>query len=411
MAEDRLAVEIFGADNLRRYCELEGILSIEETKCQELLDLRQRASDCFRVDLTFPDIAVACMAGILLGLANALFKGWIPKHGPLAHKHSTTRTAIDYQIPTPEGFKGSVQDLHRQIGPTHDIARFKEALQIASGEKDDFKLWGSTATKLLNHELKPGNMSLMDFRNMGGFNIPSDPKKELLNHLLIDFFTKRSLPLPFSTYLADSSPEMARLMLKMYDSGLNLKTTLGNFIGFALVELVIHSYIFLFKATDESQFRVHPLEWENVKCLVHAYQQLIRKNEFHMMMMMSHGASFLVDALITCSSRQYSGIFELNYMSVLALGKHLLQYLIQNAKQYRELILQCKDKADEIGELERTWHRSLREAFRVNVNDSDFASIFDPNLWRAQTQAVARFQSSVRELVDRERELRCQLEG
>lgn len=97
-----------------------------------------------------------------------------------------------------------MNDLHRQIGQGHDIFRFKEALGLMKGERADFDLWGQKATEILGHELRPPNLPLSDFRKLGGFKIPDDPRGELVNHLLIDFFTKRSLPIPGSSYLADS---------------------------------------------------------------------------------------------------------------------------------------------------------------------------------------------------------------
>ena len=244
------------------------ILDIRSEKLEELADLRMRAAEAFQVHMTMPDILVSASAGVLLGLANGLFKTFIPKHGPLKHEHHVTRTAVDYQVPKPEGYHGSVQDLHRQIGPGHDIFRFKEALEMMkSGNVTDFKLWGTTATEILGHQLRPGNLKLVDFLAKGGFNIPSDPKGELLNHLLIDFFTKRSLPIPGSTYLADSSPEMAKVMLTMYDEGLNLKSALGNFIGFALVQIIVHGYTFLFKAIPVSNFSVKNISVDSARFL------------------------------------------------------------------------------------------------------------------------------------------------
>ncbi len=121
MDKDTLLIEIFGQENLDYYEKQNIIIDQKNVKIQEMHDLRQRASDAFKVDLSFPDIAVSASAGILLGIGNALFKDFVPKHGGLRHKHGTTRTAIDYQVPKPTEFKGSVQNLHRQLGPGHDI--------------------------------------------------------------------------------------------------------------------------------------------------------------------------------------------------------------------------------------------------------------------------------------------------
>jgi hypothetical protein len=409
MANDALIVEIFGEENLIYFSSQKEIIDDKKEKLQELSDLRKRASDVFKVNLTFPDIAVSVSAGVLLGIGNALFKDFIPKNGSLRHEHGTTRTGVDYDIPKPQGFKGSVNDLHRQIGPGHDIFRFKEALGLMSGESKDFNLWGKTATSILGHELRPGNLKLDIFRQLGGFKIPTNPKSELINHLLIDFFTKRSLPIPGSTYIADSSPEMAKMMLTMYDNGLNLKTGLGNLLGYTLVQIIIHGYTFLFKAIPQSDFKLTNLSFDSAKSLVETYLQLIKKNEFHIMMMMSHGSSFLVDSIITLSSKSYTGLFQLNYLSLMAFSKHLLQYLIKNIGEYNKLIEEAKSKANEISAIDVVWQTNFRTVFEKNFTDPNFQSIFDKDEWLQNSTKILNFKNTVSENLQREKLLLEQL--
>ncbi|MEK0336930.1 MAG: hypothetical protein QQN41_05790 [Nitrosopumilus sp.] len=388
MNSDKLLIEIFGEENLEYFRKQNILIDQKKARIQVLHDLRHRASDAFKVNLSFPDIIIASSSGVLLGLANALFKDFVPKHGGLSHKHRTTRTAIDYKIPKPKGFKGSVQNLHRQIGPSHDIFRFKEAISLIGGESTDFSLWGTTATEILGHDLRPGNLPLDQFRNLGGFRIPTNPKAELLNHLLIDFFTRRSLPIPGTTILADNKPELATTMLNMYDKGLNLKTALGNFFGYTLIQIIIHGYTFLFKAIPASQFKLKPFEIENFKNLFSTYLKLIRKNEFHMMMMISHGASFLTDTIITTGTKSYAGIFQLNYLSLMAFSQHLLQYMLNSVKEYNQLIKQSKEKALEIGKIDDMWFSNFRDAIYRNVYDPKFLSILDSDSWILQKQRL-----------------------
>ncbi|MHB8338430.1 MAG: hypothetical protein ACYDEE_13535 [Ignavibacteriaceae bacterium] len=409
MANESLLVEIFGEENLVYFSSQKGIIDGKKEKLQELSDLRKRASDVFKVNLTYPDIAVSISAGVLLGIGNALFKDFIPEKGSLRHEHGTTRTGIDYSIPKPQGYKGSVNDLHRQIGPGHDIFRFKEALGLMNGKSSDFDLWGKNATDILGHELKPGNLKLDMFRELGGFKIPTDPKAELLNHLLIDFFTKRSLPIPGSSYIADSSPEMAKMMLKMYDNGLNLKTGLGNLLGYTLVQIIIHSYTFLFKAIPQSEFKLTNLSFDSANTLVESYIELTKKNEFHIMMMMSHGSSFLVDSIITLSSKSYAGLFQLNYLSLMAFSKHLLQYLIKNVGEYNKLIEETKSKANEISEIDVVWQTNFRSAFEKNFTDPNFQSIFDKDEWMQNSTRILNSTNTISDNLQREKLLLAQL--
>ena len=77
---------------------------------------------------------------------------------------------------------------------------------------------GKTITEQTGGTLHAGNMRVDDFLARGGFKIPDDPKAELMNHLLIDFFKKTSLPIPFTSYIADHSQAMAKIMMGMYEA-------------------------------------------------------------------------------------------------------------------------------------------------------------------------------------------------
>ena len=412
MADHREAylVEIFGEENLDFYQKQDLLVNTKVERLQELCEVRQRAADAFKVHLSWTDVGVSAASGVLLGIGNALFKDFIPQHGPLAHTHGTTRSGVDYGVPKPPGLGGSVNDLHRQIGPGHDIFRFKEALGLMKGESSDFNLWGHKATEILGHELKPGNLPLSDFRDLGGFRIPDDPRGELINHLLIDFFTKRSLPIPGSSYLADSSPEMAKGMLVMYKNGLNLKTAGGNLIGYTMVQVIIHGYTFLFKAIPASEFSIGEVSLARTRALVEAYLGLIKKNEFHVMMIISHGASFLADTLITCGSKSYAGLLQLNYLSLMAFSKHLLQYLLQSASRYNDLIAEAKELALKASTIDFEWEGKCRLAIQGRFADPAFLSILDKDEWAARALQVYSFQRGTRERLERERELLRQLE-
>ena len=71
-----------------------------------------------------------------------------------------------------------------------------------------------------------------------------------------------------------------------------------------------------------------------------------------MMMIISHGASFLVDTLVTTTSKSYAGLFQLNYLSLMVFSKHLLQYLLNSYKRYNELLTQALDTGFEISTLD-----------------------------------------------------------
>ena len=73
---DQLLIEIFGEENLENFVNQVALLDSQKNKLRELSDLRKRASDTYKVNITFPDIAIAAGSGILLGIGNALFKNF-----------------------------------------------------------------------------------------------------------------------------------------------------------------------------------------------------------------------------------------------------------------------------------------------------------------------------------------------
>lgn len=413
MVRDQMLIEVFGEDSLQAFALQRQVLERKEAALGELHDLRREASRAFNVDLKWPDYTVAAATGVLLGAANALFKMPPANQRKLfgrewvEHKHKMrSGAAVDYKVPTPESHKGSVHDLHRQIGPGHDLFRFKEAIELMAGQRKDFPLWGRTIVEHMEAPLHGGRVT--DFR---GFKIPGDPVKEFWHHMLIDFFTKRSLPIPGSTWLADHSQPMARAMLKMYDEGLNLKNALGNFFGFALVELIIHGYTFLFRAAPRVGFSTSPLHIERLPTLIETYRAMTRENEFHVMMMVAHGASFMVDSLITVGTKSYGGLFQLNYLSLLAFSRHLIQYLLQSRARYQQLLAEARAAGDRVRELDTLWGENFRSRIAVHFSNPDFVSIFDPEEWYRQDERLVRARNSIKVNLALEAELIKQLEA
>lgn len=78
---ERLLSELIGEDSLRSFETRELILDIRREKLLEMSELTRQAADAFSVNLTLPDILVSVSAGVLLGLANGLFKTWVPDSG------------------------------------------------------------------------------------------------------------------------------------------------------------------------------------------------------------------------------------------------------------------------------------------------------------------------------------------
>ena len=352
-------------------------------KEQEALEEELKKS--FSVNLSWMDIIVAISAGVLCGAMNGLFKSYVPKHGNLKHKHSTTRTGVDYKVPKPKGMKGSVQGLHRQIGPGHDIGRFKEALDLMSGKTKDFPLWGKTIAEQTGGVLHAGNMSIEDFLAQGGFKIPADPKAELMNHLLIDFFTKTSLPLPFTSYIADNSQAMAKIMMGMYDNGLNLKNVVGNVSSLAILQLVTHSYAYLFKSAKEVNLYSRIKDVSSPKEFMTLFNELgeenkryIKSKDFNVLQALAHGSSFLVDTIITVGSKNYAGLFCLDFGTLIAFATDVIKYVKQSTDTYKDTLSEINAISDQVLSLESSWYEAFREDMLRLAEKENFFDTFDP---------------------------------
>ena len=74
---------------------------LQDEKQQLEIELKQS----FAVNLSVTDVIVATVAGVVSGAMNGIFKSTIPQHGALKHKHSTTRTAVDYKVPNSRSLK------------------------------------------------------------------------------------------------------------------------------------------------------------------------------------------------------------------------------------------------------------------------------------------------------------------
>lgn len=342
------------------------------------------------------DVLIASIAGIVCGTMNGLFKSYVPKHGKLKHKHSTKRTAIDYHIPTPEGFKGNSTGLHRQIGPGHDIGRFQEALELMSGRKKDFPLWGKTIVEQTGGVLH-SSMKLEDFSSLGGFKIPNNPKAELMNHLLIDFFTKTSLPLPFTSYIADHNQVLAKIMLGMYDNGLNLKNLVGNVSSIAMLQLITHSYAYLFKAAKSVDLygRLNDLKsgekfGELFSELNAEYKRFLKSNEFNIIQAIAHGSSFLIDTIITTINGNYTGLFCLDYGTLLCFTVDVVKYVRQSTNAHKKMLEKLSSVKNEILSLECEWYEGFRKDMLQLAQRDGFYDAFNPELIIEQHENIIK---------------------
>lgn len=406
MQENEL-IEVFGAENLQRFGDAKSLLEKCNAIEKELEDLNSELKQAYHVDLSLSDLLVAGIGGVVCGALGGGFKSFVPKHGKLKHKHSTTRTAIDYQVPKPEGYEGNVQGLHRQIGPGHDLARFKEALDLISGKTNDFELWGKTLSEQTGGIMHPGNMPINEFLEQGGFKTPDDPKKELINHLLIDFFTKTSLPIPGTTYLVDKSEDMAKIMMGLYGNGFNLKNAVGSTGSLFLLHLIVDGYVFLLKSVPNTELlkRLGSGDCHSIKDCFRYQKKYEKSNEYNVMKMIAFGSSFTVDTIISTTSKNFTGLLELNYASLLVLVKHLIRYMLtahktrKGLKAERTVLFQTKT------DLQLQYYQLIQEDLSDIGKSEAILSSLNPSVILSQEERVTDQVSKIDGLVQRRKEL------
>ncbi len=414
MAENEFE-RVFGRDNLESFTKQNATLFEQKKLETELDELNDQLKSVWRTDLSRTDVIVSISFGVLMGLFNALFKQYIPKHGKFKHDHNVNRTAIDSKVPKPMNMKGSVQNLHRQIGPQHDIFRFKEALELISGERNDFPLWGRNISDFTDGILHPGNMKIDEFLSRGGFRIPADPCKELMNHLLIDFFTKMSLPIPGSTYIADHNQTCAKIMMTIYDDGLNLKNFIGNLSSTMLLEFLNRGYAFLFKALP---YGIDCFNTDNSNKFISAFKEIkiknkeyLQSNEFNLQGMIAHGSSFLIDTIISTSSKSYAGLFQLNLGSLTLFSTYTIKYLIKCLKESNEIKSNISEVHLLLSQAENDWYSRFRNNILDIANDNNFITTFSPQIIIERNHSTSIAYEEITETVNRRKELLYELDG
>jgi hypothetical protein len=142
-------------------------------------------------------------------------------------KNPMTRHVMDARIPK-EMLGNFGTDMHRGVGPMHDVCRIRKTVEMMMSNDPDFYAGGKSAKELMQGPLR---MIGVKGPEATKFNVFGDPKAAfvaILFHLLSDFVTSRSLPLPGMTWIADTGPEWRDKVMYLYSNGLNLKNVIGG---------------------------------------------------------------------------------------------------------------------------------------------------------------------------------------
>lgn len=178
---------------------------------------------------------VATFSGGIAGVVADFFTGGIDKQ--LSNwlseiKIKSPQVSIDYQGPS---FGGPY---HRVLSSGHDVLRVFSALwQIKNG----------TFTAL--RQVPGGFEWVTPSTNQNG--APFDTFEGLeafilwARHLLSDFVTPKSLPVPGMSWLMEMpNHEVRKFVIQLYQHGYNLRFLLVQALAPALVELIVRGYVF-----------------------------------------------------------------------------------------------------------------------------------------------------------------------
>lgn len=289
------------------------------------------------------DYIVTICAGVFGGLFDLFLNHKLLEnekmHAGIAHSKLSTDAHIE----------GYARDEHRIFGPGHDLFRWNDAVeQMKSGEYNVNVGGESVNVKgyIYNGELKPFRTKIFE---------KYSPDLIHFRHMLADFFSKRSLPIPgLSFLLDDSSKEGIDFMLYLYKGGFHLRGLLSNFSGVLLTEFILRFYI-------------HLRRWKNGK----EFNLFLANNEKHCeMFMVGHGINVAMNIgkiIVT------ENIGAINLPAIFALTRYTMQYLIMRWKRRDEALQILIRNAKEI---DAGWDKLLIETKESILHDQDFKNIF-----------------------------------
>ena len=132
--------------------------------------------------------------------------------------------------------------LHRIVGPTHDLSRFFEAVKDIMKGEFHANVRGTNFIETFH-----SSASKSPYVQIDG---PVDAAIVLLLHMIGDFFSKTSLPIPGRSKLAESEyKEIVKEVFAEYRNGGNLRKLVSEFLsnvtGTILIALVLRLYRYM----------------------------------------------------------------------------------------------------------------------------------------------------------------------
>lgn len=205
--------------------------------------------------LTLQDQAISCIVGVAGGVLDLTqsFKSRMKNESvhqrfDQLSKDWLKRVTGEDGIAAIDNQRGG-PSAHRLIGPAHDLSRFFEAIgQITKGE---FRSSFGGVEKIVS-SYGPNSADYVKVEN------PVDAAILLILHLIGDFFSAQSLPLPGRTQQAETRQvEIYRKIVSDFREGRNLREQVAGFLsnlsGTVLISITLRLYRYFVMFVMERQ--------------------------------------------------------------------------------------------------------------------------------------------------------------
>ncbi len=251
--------------------------------------------------LTTCDQVVVCTIGIVggvLDLSRSFSKAMTnedlhQRFDRLSKNYTKEVTGCD-GIAAIDNIKGG--PAHRLVGPSHDLTRLFETIgQMLRGE---FSSNVSCVRHVANQYTQGGREYLK-------IESPVDAAIILLLHLIGDFFSKTSLPIPGRTILAESDRvELVREIFAEYRNDGNLRTQVSKLLSTLSGALVISVFLWLYRCAD--------LVVRDQRKLVASLIRVREDIKFHVLMRNAQSIAF---AISLGKASFTANLADVNYLS------------------------------------------------------------------------------------------------
>ncbi|MFH1810003.1 MAG: hypothetical protein ABIJ09_14755 [Pseudomonadota bacterium] len=221
--------------------------------------------------------------------------------------NADSNVAIDYQGP---GFGGPY---HRAMSPGHDILRIFIALwQIKTGNFVGLKQTVGGFEQVVAGVNQYGN----PFNTYDGL----EALIVWLKHLLSDFVTAKSLPVPGASFLTDMpNHEVRKFAIQLYQKGFNIRHLLAQALAPALVEVVVRFYILAreYRSCGEIKFP-SAKSLKNTEMLLAAHAMVMAVN--------------VGKVAVQCNAEGPLALRKLNIPSIVVTIRYFIPFVVKRMK-------------------------------------------------------------------------------